>query len=120
MDNSLYESSWVRVRGEGTEGGIMLQVCEITSKQGVKVEKGSCKSLEESLSRERKHCSGWEGRILQSLTLSVPQLWDAQSGSLLQKLQADMPVLDICPMEVNQAHLLAALTEKLVKIYKWQ
>ncbi|XP_057271180.1 E3 ubiquitin-protein ligase RFWD3 isoform X2 [Pezoporus wallicus] len=47
-------------------------------------------------------------------------LWDAGSGSLLQKLQADMPVLDICPMEVNQAHLLAALTEKLVKIYKWQ
>ncbi|XP_005152317.1 E3 ubiquitin-protein ligase RFWD3 [Melopsittacus undulatus] len=47
-------------------------------------------------------------------------LWDAGSGSLLQKLQADMPVLDICTMEVNQAHLLAALTEKLVKIYKWQ
>ncbi|KAM4638613.1 E3 ubiquitin-protein ligase RFWD3 isoform 7-T8 [Amazona ochrocephala] len=47
-------------------------------------------------------------------------LWDAGSGSLLQKLQADMPVLDICPMEVNQAHLLAALTEKVVKIYKWQ
>ncbi|KFQ45719.1 E3 ubiquitin-protein ligase RFWD3, partial [Nestor notabilis] len=47
-------------------------------------------------------------------------LWDAGSGSLLQKLQADLPVLDICPMEVNQAHLLAALTERLVKIYKWQ
>ncbi|XP_030326491.1 E3 ubiquitin-protein ligase RFWD3 isoform X2 [Strigops habroptila] len=47
-------------------------------------------------------------------------LWDAGSGSLLQKLQADLPVLDICPMEVNQAHLLAALTERLVKIYKWR
>ncbi|XP_061231833.1 E3 ubiquitin-protein ligase RFWD3 [Neopsephotus bourkii] len=47
-------------------------------------------------------------------------LWDAGSGSLLQKLQCNMPVLDICPMEVNQAHLLAALTETLVKIYKWQ
>ncbi|XP_061863410.1 E3 ubiquitin-protein ligase RFWD3 isoform X2 [Colius striatus] len=47
-------------------------------------------------------------------------LWDAGSGSLLQKLQADLPVLDICPMEVNQTHLLATLTEKSVKIYKWQ
>ncbi|NXX79543.1 RFWD3 ligase, partial [Urocolius indicus] len=47
-------------------------------------------------------------------------LWDAGSGSLLQKLQADLPVLDICPMEVNQTHLLATLTEKTVKIYKWQ
>ncbi|XP_074957873.1 E3 ubiquitin-protein ligase RFWD3 isoform X2 [Phalacrocorax aristotelis] len=46
-------------------------------------------------------------------------LWDAGSGSLLQKLQADLPVLDICPLEVNQTHLLATLTEKMVKIYKW-
>lgn len=47
-------------------------------------------------------------------------LWDAGSGSLLQKLQADLPVLDICPLEVNQTHLLATLTEKMVNIYKWQ
>ncbi|NXM76472.1 RFWD3 ligase, partial [Serilophus lunatus] len=47
-------------------------------------------------------------------------LWDAGSGSLLQKLPADLPVLDICPLEVNQAHLLATLTEKMVNIYKWQ
>ncbi|NWW91499.1 RFWD3 ligase, partial [Rhynochetos jubatus] len=47
-------------------------------------------------------------------------LWDAGSGSLLQKLQSDLPVLDICPLEVNQTHLLATLTEKTVKIYKWQ
>ncbi|NXI34956.1 RFWD3 ligase, partial [Galbula dea] len=47
-------------------------------------------------------------------------LWDAGSGSLLQKLQADQPVLDICSFEVNQTHLLATLTEKMVKIYKWQ
>ncbi|NXW24952.1 RFWD3 ligase, partial [Circaetus pectoralis] len=47
-------------------------------------------------------------------------LWDAGSGSLLQKLQADLPVLDICPLEMNQTHLLATLTEKTVKIYKWQ
>ncbi|NXS61637.1 RFWD3 ligase, partial [Brachypteracias leptosomus] len=47
-------------------------------------------------------------------------LWDAGSGSLLQKLQADLPVMDICPLEVNQTHLLATLTESMVKIYKWE
>ncbi|XP_066570221.1 E3 ubiquitin-protein ligase rfwd3.S [Amia ocellicauda] len=46
-------------------------------------------------------------------------LWDAGSGALLQKLQADQPVLDICPFEVNQGSYLASLTEKMVKIYKW-
>ncbi|KAF2978881.1 hypothetical protein EK904_006131, partial [Melospiza melodia maxima] len=46
-------------------------------------------------------------------------LWDAGSGSLLQKLPADLPVLDICPLEVNRKHLLATLTEKSVNIYKW-
>lgn len=47
-------------------------------------------------------------------------LWDAGTGSLLQKLPADLPVLDICPLEVNQTHLLATLTEKTVNIYRWQ
>ncbi|NWQ67413.1 RFWD3 ligase, partial [Neopipo cinnamomea] len=47
-------------------------------------------------------------------------LWDAGSGSLLQKLPADLPVLDICPLEVNRTHLLATLTEKVVNIYRWQ
>ncbi|XP_071423308.1 E3 ubiquitin-protein ligase RFWD3 isoform X1 [Pithys albifrons albifrons] len=47
-------------------------------------------------------------------------LWDAGSGSLLQKLPAYLPVLDICPLEVNQTHLLATMTGKVVNIYKWQ
>ncbi|KAM3919187.1 E3 ubiquitin-protein ligase RFWD3 [Leptodactylus fuscus] len=47
-------------------------------------------------------------------------LWHSGSGALMQKLQADQPVLDICPMEVNQSSLLATLTEKMVKIYKWE
>ncbi|CAI5781931.1 E3 ubiquitin-protein ligase RFWD3 [Podarcis lilfordi] len=47
-------------------------------------------------------------------------LWDAGSGSLLQKLPADLPVLDVCPYEVNRNSFLATLTEKMVKIYKWQ
>lgn len=47
-------------------------------------------------------------------------LWHAKSGSLIQKLPADQPVLDICPMKVNQTNLLATLTEKKVKIYRWE
>ncbi|XP_063168870.1 E3 ubiquitin-protein ligase RFWD3 [Candoia aspera] len=47
-------------------------------------------------------------------------LWDAGSGTLLQKLPADLPVLDVCPFEVNRSSFLATLTEKMVKIYKWQ
>ncbi|KAH0619452.1 hypothetical protein JD844_000095 [Phrynosoma platyrhinos] len=47
-------------------------------------------------------------------------LWDAGSGSLLQKLPADLPVLDVCHYEVNRNSFLATLTEKIVKIYKWQ
>ncbi|KAJ7998023.1 hypothetical protein DPEC_G00218240 [Dallia pectoralis] len=47
-------------------------------------------------------------------------VWDAKSGSLIQKLPADLPVLDICPFEVNQENYLASLTEKMLKIYKWE
>ncbi|XP_020035246.1 E3 ubiquitin-protein ligase RFWD3 isoform X2 [Castor canadensis] len=47
-------------------------------------------------------------------------LWDAGSGSLLQDLKADQPVLDICPFEVNHNSYLATLTEKIVNIYKWE
>ncbi|KAF4010529.1 hypothetical protein G4228_001853 [Cervus hanglu yarkandensis] len=47
-------------------------------------------------------------------------LWDAASGSLLQDLQADQPVLDICPFEVNHNSYLATLTEKMVHMYRWE
>ncbi|XP_023565095.1 E3 ubiquitin-protein ligase RFWD3 [Octodon degus] len=47
-------------------------------------------------------------------------LWDAGSGSLLQDLQRDHPVLDICPFDVNHNSYLATLTEKVVHIYKWE
>ncbi|XP_069757259.1 E3 ubiquitin-protein ligase rfwd3.S isoform X2 [Narcine bancroftii] len=46
-------------------------------------------------------------------------LWNAGTGSLIQKLQADQPILDICPFEANQTSFLGILTEKMVKIYKW-
>nr|XP_019965041.1 PREDICTED: E3 ubiquitin-protein ligase RFWD3 [Paralichthys olivaceus] len=47
-------------------------------------------------------------------------VWDASSGSLLQKLPADLPVLDISPFAVNGEHFLASLTEKMLKLYKWE
>ncbi|XP_072529844.1 E3 ubiquitin-protein ligase rfwd3.S [Salminus brasiliensis] len=51
---------------------------------------------------------------------SSTMVWDAGSGALLQKLPADLPVLDICHYEMNQEHYLASLTEKMLKIYKWE
>ncbi|XP_053771235.1 E3 ubiquitin-protein ligase RFWD3 isoform X2 [Desmodus rotundus] len=47
-------------------------------------------------------------------------LWDAGSGSLLQDLPTDQPVLDVCPFEANHSSYLATLTEKMVQIYKWE
>ncbi|CAK6436783.1 unnamed protein product [Pipistrellus nathusii] len=47
-------------------------------------------------------------------------VWDASSGSLLQGLATDQPVLDICPFEVNHSSHVATLTEKMVQIYKWE
>ncbi|XP_065754991.1 E3 ubiquitin-protein ligase RFWD3 isoform X3 [Phocoena phocoena] len=47
-------------------------------------------------------------------------LWDAGSGSLLQELQANQPVLDICPFQVNHNSYLATLTEKMVHIHRWE
>ncbi|XP_018515983.2 LOW QUALITY PROTEIN: E3 ubiquitin-protein ligase RFWD3 [Lates calcarifer] len=47
-------------------------------------------------------------------------VWDAGSGSLLQKLPADLPVLDISPFSVNGDHFLASLTEKMLKLYRWE
>lgn len=47
-------------------------------------------------------------------------VWDAGSGSMLQRLPADLPVMDISPFSVNGEHFLASLTEKMVKLYKWE
>ncbi|CAL9695211.1 unnamed protein product [Knipowitschia caucasica] len=47
-------------------------------------------------------------------------VWNASTGNLLQKLPADLPVLDISPFAVNGEHYLASLTEKMLKLYKWE
>ncbi|XP_038136451.1 E3 ubiquitin-protein ligase RFWD3 isoform X2 [Cyprinodon tularosa] len=46
-------------------------------------------------------------------------VWDAGSGTLLQQLPADLAVLDISPFSVNGENYLASLTEKMLKLYKW-
>ncbi|XP_051548346.1 E3 ubiquitin-protein ligase RFWD3-like [Myxocyprinus asiaticus] len=58
-------------------------------------------------------CAGDEGT-------NSTMVWDAGTGALLQKLPAELPVLDICPFEVNQSSYLASLTEKMLKVYKWE
>ncbi|XP_051975746.1 E3 ubiquitin-protein ligase RFWD3 isoform X1 [Xyrauchen texanus] len=58
-------------------------------------------------------CTGDEGT-------NSTMVWDAGTGALLQKLPADLPVLDICHFEVNQSSYLASLTEKMLKVYKWE
>ncbi|MCI4381889.1 hypothetical protein PGIGA_G00257290 [Pangasianodon gigas] len=58
-------------------------------------------------------CAGDEGS-------NSTMVWDASTGALLQKLPADIPVMDICPFETNQEHYLASLTEKMIKLYKWE
>ncbi|XP_033116887.1 E3 ubiquitin-protein ligase RFWD3-like [Anneissia japonica] len=47
-------------------------------------------------------------------------VWDASSGKLLQKLQVNANVLDVCPFEYNNTSFLATLTEKDLKIFNWQ
>ncbi|XP_019713221.1 E3 ubiquitin-protein ligase RFWD3 isoform X2 [Hippocampus comes] len=47
-------------------------------------------------------------------------VWEASSGALLQRLPADLPVLDISPFAVDGKHFLATLTEKMLKLYKWK
>ncbi|XP_049642324.1 E3 ubiquitin-protein ligase RFWD3 isoform X2 [Suncus etruscus] len=51
---------------------------------------------------------------------SSARIWDAGSGTMLQELKADHPVLDICTFEVNESSYLAALTEKMVHMYRWE
>lgn len=57
--------------------------------------------------------------FLRSL-LTDPQVWDAGSGSVFQRLPSDTPVLDISPFSVNGEHFLASLTEKMLKLYRWE
>ncbi|XP_061750405.1 E3 ubiquitin-protein ligase RFWD3 [Nerophis ophidion] len=47
-------------------------------------------------------------------------VWEAGSGALLQKLPADLPVLDIAPFKASGDNYLVALTEKMMKLYKWK
>ncbi|XP_022094225.1 E3 ubiquitin-protein ligase RFWD3-like isoform X2 [Acanthaster planci] len=58
-------------------------------------------------------CSGDEAS-------SSALIWDTANGNQVQKLTVNATVLDVCPFQFNQHSFLAALTEKQVKLYKWQ
>ncbi|XP_071955121.1 E3 ubiquitin-protein ligase rfwd3.S-like [Antedon mediterranea] len=47
-------------------------------------------------------------------------LWDAGSGRLLQKIQVNANVLDVCPFYSNNNHFLATLSDKDLKIFNWR
>ncbi|XP_072018015.1 E3 ubiquitin-protein ligase rfwd3.S-like [Amphiura filiformis] len=47
-------------------------------------------------------------------------VWDANTGIKTQKLSVNAAVLDVCPFTFNRHHYLACLTEKQVKLYRWQ
>lgn len=46
-------------------------------------------------------------------------VWDTSTGQLKQQLHTGGIVVDLCSINVNQQTYLAALTSKLVKIFKW-
>ncbi|XP_040266156.1 E3 ubiquitin-protein ligase RFWD3 [Bufo bufo] len=80
----------------------------------------TCKVLTKNAIFQSPDCDGSILVCAGDESTNSAMLWHSGSGSLIQKLQADQPVLDICPMRVNQSSLLATLTEKTVKIYKWE
>ncbi|XP_037087583.1 E3 ubiquitin-protein ligase RFWD3-like [Pollicipes pollicipes] len=53
-------------------------------------------------------------------TAQVTQLWDLASGECAHTLAASEPVLDACPFTVHDRHFLALLTERQVKMYRWE
>ena len=46
-------------------------------------------------------------------------LWDVNSSAVLQKLPCSDPVLDVLPFRVNGVPLMAMLSEKNARFYKW-
>lgn len=46
-------------------------------------------------------------------------IWESGSGQLKQRLRTDGAVLDICAIRTNQMTFLAALTDKILKVFKW-
>lgn len=51
---------------------------------------------------------------------SALDLWDSNSGSKVQHLMTGATVLDVCPFRFDNGDYLAALSEKVIKLYKWQ
>lgn len=47
-------------------------------------------------------------------------IFDAKTAQVLQKLPADQPVLDMCPIKGQSHELFATLTERLLNVYRWR
>ena len=47
-------------------------------------------------------------------------VWNAGTGQLQQKMTSSPdPVIDLCPVPVNDQSYLVALTEKQISVYRW-
>ncbi|XP_071122064.1 E3 ubiquitin-protein ligase rfwd3.S-like isoform X1 [Mytilus edulis] len=46
-------------------------------------------------------------------------IWDCGKSQLKQRLRTDGAVLDICAIKTNNMTYLAALTDKILKVFKW-
>lgn len=46
-------------------------------------------------------------------------IWDNGNSQLKQRLRTDGAVLDICAIRTNHTTYLAALTDKILKVFKW-
>ena len=46
-------------------------------------------------------------------------IWDAGTGAVLQKLNANEPVIDICQIASQGQDWLATLTDKQLHVYRW-
>ncbi|KAJ8021952.1 E3 ubiquitin-protein ligase RFWD3 [Holothuria leucospilota] len=47
-------------------------------------------------------------------------LWDGNSGAKVQRLSTGATILDVCPFRFNNCDYLAALSEKVIKLYQWK
>lgn len=52
-------------------------------------------------------------------TNSSVQIWDSGTGQLTQQLSTGGVTVDMCSFVINNSEYLAALTDKLCKIFKW-
>ncbi|XP_002732699.2 uncharacterized protein LOC100377562 [Saccoglossus kowalevskii] len=108
-------------------------MCELQSRSGDCISSSTCSSntvqtfyggsTMKLLTRSRLFASPLgSGQVLacagDESSLSA-HIWNGSNGNLQQKLPANSPILDACPFVLDGQHMLAIMTEKLVKIHRW-